>query len=111
MLVVSVARRRQEIGLLKVLGFVKGQVASVVSWQATTLALIGIVIGIPVGLVIGQATWRAFASNLGAVPVSVAPIWLIAALITGVLVVANLIAAGPALVAAHSKVGDLLRIQ
>jgi hypothetical protein len=109
MLVVSVARRRQEIGLLKVLGFVKGQVASVVSWQATTLALIGIVIGVPIGVVIGQAAWTAFASNLGAVPVSVVPIWLIVVLIGGVLVVANLIAVGPALVASRSKVGDLLR--
>jgi hypothetical protein len=111
MLVVSVARRRQEIGLLKVLGFVRGQVASVVRWQATTLALVGIVIGIPAGVVIGQATWKAFASNLGAVPVSVVPIWLIAVLIAGVLLVANLIAVGPALAAARSKVGDLLRSQ
>jgi hypothetical protein len=109
MLVVSVARRRQEIGLLKVLGFVKSQVASVVSWQATTLALIGIVIGVPIGVVIGQAAWTAFAGNLGAVPVAVVPIWLIAVLIGGVLVVANLIAVGPALVASRSKVGDLLR--
>jgi len=111
MLVVSVARRRQEIGLLKVLGFVKRQVASVVSWQATTLAIVGIVIGIPTGLVIGQAAWTAFAKNLGAVPVSVVPIWLIAVLIAGVLVVANLIAVGPALLASRSKVGDLLRTQ
>jgi hypothetical protein len=111
MLVVSVARRRQEIGLLKVLGFVRRQVASVVGWQATTLALVGIVIGIPSGVVVGQAVWTAFAGDLGAVPVSVVPVWLIAALIVGVLVVANLIAVGPALVASRSKVGDLLRTQ
>jgi ABC-type antimicrobial peptide transport system permease subunit len=80
-----------------------------VSWQAMTLALIGIVIGVPIGVVIGQAAWTAFASNLGAVPVSVVPIWLIVVLIGGVLVVANLIAVGPALVASRSKVGDLLR--
>ena len=42
LLVVSVSRRRQEIGLLKVLGFVNGQIASTVAWQATTLALVGI---------------------------------------------------------------------
>jgi hypothetical protein len=109
LLVVSVSRRRREIGLLKVLGFVNGQVASGVAWQATTLALVGIVVGVPLGLVIGQAVWKAFASNLGAVPVSVVPIWVIAVLVAGVLVVANLIAVAPALVATRSKPGELLR--
>jgi len=109
LLVVSVTRRRREVGLLKVLGFVNGQVASAVAWQATTLALVGIVIGVPLGLVAGQAVWTAFANNLGVVPVSVVPIWLIAVLVVGVLVVANLIAVAPALVATRSKPGELLR--
>ena len=69
LLVVSVSRRRRETGLLKALGFVKGQIASAVAWQATTLALIGIVIGVPVGIVAGRLVWRAFATNLGVVPV------------------------------------------
>jgi hypothetical protein len=111
LLVVSVSRRRREIGLLKVIGFVNGQVASTVAWQATTLALVGIVIGIPLGLVIGQAVWKAFANSLGAVPVSVVPVWLIAVLVAGVVVAANLIAVGPALAATRYKVGVLLRTQ
>jgi hypothetical protein len=109
LLVVSVTRRRREVGLLKVLGFVNGQVASAVAWQATTLALIGIVIGVPLGLVVGPAVWRAFANNLGVVPVSVVPVWLIVVMVAGVLVVANLIAVLPALVATRSKPADLLR--
>jgi hypothetical protein len=109
LLVVSVSRRRREVGLLKVLGFVNGQVASAVAWQATTFAVVGIVIGVPLGVVIGQAVWKTFANNLGVVPVSVVPIWLVAVLVAGVLVVANLIAIAPALVATRSKPGDLLR--
>jgi hypothetical protein len=109
LLVVSVSRRRKEVGLLKVLGFVNGQVVSTVAWQASTVALVGIVIGVPLGLVVGQAVWRAFASNLGVVPVSVVPIRLIGVLVAGVLVVANLIAVAPALVATRSKPGELLR--
>ncbi len=109
LLVVSVTRRRREVGLLKVLGFVNGQVVAAVAWQATTLALVGIVIGCR------SAWWsvgrygRAFANNLGVVPVSVVPIWLIAVLVAGVLVVANLIAVAPALVAIRSKPAELLR--
>jgi hypothetical protein len=109
LLVVSVSRRRREVGLLKVLGFVNAQVGATVAWQASTLALVGIVVGVPIGLLAGQAVWRAFASNLGVVPVSVVPVWLIAVLVAGVLVVANLIAVAPALVATRSKPGELLR--
>jgi len=111
MLVVSVARRRREIGLLKVLGFVDSQVGSIVAWQATTLAGIGIIVGAPLGIVIGRAVWSAFANNLGAVPVSVVPIWFLVALLAGVVVVVNLIAIGPALVATQSKPKELLRAQ
>jgi len=111
LLVVSVARRRQEIGLLKALGFVNSQVASSVIWQATTMALIGIVIGVPVGIVIGQEVWRAFADNLGVVPVPVAQAWLLVALAVGVMVVANVLAIAPALVATRSQPRQLLRAQ
>ena len=109
LLVVSVARRRREIGLLKVLGFLNRQVAATVAWQATTLALIGIVIGVPLGVVVGQAVWNAFADNLGAVPVAVVPVWVIVALAVGVLAAANLLAIGPALVATRSKPARLLQ--
>ena len=111
LLVVSVARRRREIGLLKVLGFTNSQVGSVVAWQATTLAGIGIIVGTPLGVVIGRAVWTEFARNLGAVPVSVVPIWFLGALLAGVVIVANLIAIAPALVATQSKPKELLRAQ
>ena len=65
LLVVSVSRRRREVGLLKVLGFVNRQVVSTVSWQATTLALVGVVVGVPLGLVVGRAVWNTFADNWG----------------------------------------------
>ncbi len=116
---VSVSRRRREIGLLKVLGFVNHQVISSVGWQSTTLALIGLVVGVPLGVIAGRTTWTLFASHLGAVPVPVVPIGLlgvlvvgvlvVGVLVVGVLVVANLLAIGPALVATRAKPGWLLR--
>ena len=109
LLAVSVSRRRREIGLLKVLGFVNRQVGATVSWQATTVALIGIVAGVPLGVVTGRAVWIAFANNLGAVPVSVVPSSVIVLMVTGVVVVANLIAVVPAIVATHSTPAELLR--
>jgi len=111
-LVVSISRRRREIGLLKSLGLVNNQVGAAVCWQASTVAMVGIVVGVPLGVALGQVVWKAFAINLGAVPVSTVPAWLIVVLAAGVLVVSNLLAVAPALVAARSKTaGQLLRTQ
>ena len=43
----SASRRRREFALLKVLGFVQRQVRVSVSWQATTVAMVGIVVRRP----------------------------------------------------------------
>ena len=103
LLVVSVVRRRREMGLLKALGFVNVQVGATVLWQATTVALVGIVIGIPLGIVVGRVVWDAFATNLGAVPVAAVPGSTIAALAIGVLVVANALAVIPAVTSARRR--------
>ncbi len=112
LLVVSVVRRRREMGLLKALGFVNRQVGATVLWQATTIAVVGIVVGIPLGIVVGRVVWNAFATNLGAVPVAAVPGGTIAVLAVGVLVVANALAVIPAMTAARRRsVGQLLRTQ
>lgn len=109
LLVVSVSRRRRENGLLKALGFVRGQAAAVVFWQATTVAVIGIAAGVPLGLAAGRVIWRAFAGNLGVVAVPVLPGGLITLLAAGVLAAAAVIAIIPALAAARAHPAPALR--
>ena len=111
LLVVSVSRRRREMGLLKSLGFVNHQIAATVAWQATALALVGIVVGAPVGSVLGSWVWDAFAKNIGAVPVSVVQVWLLSTIVVGILVAANLLAVAPAFAARRSRPQQLLRAQ
>ena len=77
-----------------------------------TVALVGIVVGVPLGTVVGRVVWNAFATNLGAVPVAAMPGLTIAALAIGVLVVANVLAVIPAVASARKRsVGQLLRVQ
>jgi ABC-type lipoprotein release transport system permease subunit len=111
LLLVSVNRRRTEAGLLKVLGFLRRQVAAVVGWQATVVALIGIVAGVPLGIAAGKIAWRLFATNFGVVPVPVVPAAVLAVLACGVLVAANALAAAPAWLAARSRPAQLLRAE
>jgi hypothetical protein len=108
LMVVSVSRRRRETGLLKVLGFVNSQVIWAVSWQATTLALVGIIVGIPLGVIAGRAIWDLFASHLGVVPLPVLPVGIVGVLAACVIVGANLLAVGPAVAATRAKPGRLL---
>ena len=111
LLVVSVARRRTEAGLLRALGMVRRQLAAIVFWQATTVAVVALAAGIPLGIAAGRAIWRAFAISLGVVPVPVVQAWLIVALAAGALLAANALAAVPAMSAARSRPGQLLRTE
>jgi hypothetical protein len=111
LLVVSVARRRTESGLLRALGMVRRQLAAIVFWQATTVAVVAIAAGIPLGIAAGRAIWRAFAISLGVVPVPVVQAWLIVALAAGALIAAIALAAVPAMSAARSRPGQLLRTE
>ena len=95
-------------GLLKALGFVRRRAAFAVFWQTTTVAPAGIVIAVPVDIVVGRLICQAFAANLGvvAVPVVSARTFAVAAL--GTLILANVLAAGPVLVAARARPASLL---
>lgn len=109
LLFVTVARRRREIALLKVLGFVRRQVVAAVCWQATTVSVVGIVVGVPTGAALGDFVWRTFASNLGAVPVAVVPLGLVVAIGAGVVVFGNLLALAPAVLATRLHPAEALR--
>jgi len=108
-LVVSVARRRREAGLLRALGFVRRQIAYSVWWQTTTITLVGLVVGVPVGIAVGRAIWQEFARSLGVLPDAVVVPWVIVAVGAGTFVVASALAIGPAVVAARSRPSNLLR--
>jgi ABC-type lipoprotein release transport system permease subunit len=108
-LVVSVTRRRREVGLLKALGFVRRQVAFSVSWQTTTVALVGIVIGVPAGIAVGRGVWDVFARSLGVLSVTEVTAWVIVVVAVATIVVANVLAIPPAIVASRSRSASLLR--
>ena len=111
LLLSSLNRRRREIGLLKTLGLLRYQVALSVGWQTTTLAVIGIVIGVPLGIAAGRAVWTAFAHNLGVGTTPVVTAWIMVALAVATLIVANLLAVVPAFFAARSRPASLLRTE
>ena len=110
-LVMFVRRSRRQIGVLKTLGFTRGQVLTTVGWHATAIAVIALVIGLPLGIVAGRLTWHAISTSLGVDTVQSLPLQAIAAMAALVLVVANLAAFAPGVSAARTRPSSTLRAE
>ena len=110
-LAASVRRRRRDLALLKALGFTPRQLAAAIAWQATVAAVIGIVVGIPLGIVVGRELWTLFAHNINAVPDPTVPVLSVFLVGVGALVFANLVAALPGRSAARTPTGLVLRAE
>ena len=102
-LLTGVRRRRRDLAILKTLGFVRWQVAAAVAWQSTTLAVVALLFGVPLGVAGGRWVWRVFADELGIVPQPVVPALAVLVLVPATVVVANVLAAGPGRAAAGTR--------
>jgi ABC-type antimicrobial peptide transport system permease subunit len=85
----TVRRRRRDLAVLRTLGFVDRQLSALVRWQATTFALVGLVLGIPIGVVAGRLVWHEVASGIG-VDTTAAPALLPVVLVAVVVIVVAL---------------------
>jgi predicted lysophospholipase L1 biosynthesis ABC-type transport system permease subunit len=110
-LVTAVRRRRHDLALLKTLGFNRRLVAATVAWQATTLATVGLIIGIPAGLLLGSIIWRPVANNVGVSTTAALPARALLVTIPAVLLGTNLVAYLPARSAARTRPAVALRTE
>jgi predicted lysophospholipase L1 biosynthesis ABC-type transport system permease subunit len=82
-----------------------------VAWQATTIAAIGVIVGLPLGMGLGRFAWNLFATELGVAPEPLAPVWPVLIFIPSTLLLANLIALVPARTAAATRPAMVLRAE
>jgi ABC-type lipoprotein release transport system permease subunit len=94
---------------LKSLGFTPRQLAAVVAWQSTVTAVVGIIVGVPFGIVVGRQLWTVFARNINAVPDPTVPVWAVILVALGAFVFANVVAALPGAIAARTPTALVLR--
>jgi energy-converting hydrogenase Eha subunit A len=107
-LIASVRRRRRDLALLKTLGFTSRQLSATIAWQASVIALVATIIGVPLGIAAGRQLWTLFARSIDAVPEPTVPASLIVVAI-GTLILVNLVAAIPARIAARTPAALALR--
>jgi len=110
-LVTSVRRRRRDLAILRALGFTRRQVSRAVAWQATTIILISLAIGLPVGVIAGRWGWEVFVGQLGYVPLPIVPLLQVLLIIPVAIVLANLISRFPARTAARNQPAFALKTE
>ena len=110
-LVTSIRRRRRDLAVLKTLGFVRRQVSATVAWQASTLAAIALLIGLPLGVAVGRWAWTIFADAIGVLPVPVVDLPPVLLAIPVTLLLANLIALIPGRLAAATRPAAVFRAE
>lgn len=108
-LVTCIRRRRRDLATFATLGFRPRQVAATLAWQATTIAIIALVVGLPLGIAAGRTVWALIMASIGTSVPAVTP-WAALGAVTLVVVVgANAIAALPARQAARTHPATTLR--
>ncbi len=110
-LVTTVRRRRHDLAVLRSIGFTRRQTRGAIAWQATLLAVVGIVVGVPLGIATGRLAWRWLADDFPIVyvpPLAALAVLLVASI---ALVLANALAAGPAHIASRIRPADALRVE
>jgi hypothetical protein len=107
----SVRRRRQDLAVLKTIGFTRRQLAATVAWQATVAAIVGSAVGIPLGIALGRWLWTAFARQIYAVPQPAVPVLSVLLLPLCALALVNLVAALPGRSAARTPAALALRTE
>ncbi len=110
-LLTSIRRRGREIAILKTLGFERHDIRATVAWQATTIAAVGLLAGVPIGLGIGRFAWNLFAADLGVASEPVVPVWPGLLVLPAAVLLANLVALLPGRIAAATPPGAVLRTE
>lgn len=108
-LALSVRLRRRDLAVLRALGAVRGQIALAVWSQASLTALVGSLVGLPLGVALGRQAWGLVAAGVGVLDRPLIAWAVLAGVVAAVLAVANLVATGPALIASRLRPAGVLR--
>jgi predicted lysophospholipase L1 biosynthesis ABC-type transport system permease subunit len=107
--VTNATRRRRDLALLETLGFRTRQVTGTIASHAVTIAILGLVVGIPAGVLVGRLAWRAVAHSVGIDPAADVPALLVLATVPASLVVVLLMSVYPARQVARIRPAVALR--
>ena len=109
--VVSGRRWQRDFAILKALGLLRRQVREITAWQATILAGLALLIGVPLGLAAGRWSWQLFSHGVGIPADARVPGALVLVMVPAVLIIANAVALWPGRSAARTPPARALRTE
>ena len=107
----SLRARRRDLAIVRALGGAPRLLRRSVHWQATLVTLVPALIGIPLGLIAGRLVFKALADDIGALDTAKYPVAALAAVVAGVVLIANLVAIWPARLARRLSTAAALRTE
>ncbi len=110
-LVISSRTRRHECAVLRAIGLGPRASRSIVYWQASAIAVVGLVVGLPLGTVVGRWVWREVAARVPLVYVAPFTLMVVGLAIPVTLVLANAVAIWPARRISLAPPADALRAE
>jgi ABC-type lipoprotein release transport system permease subunit len=110
-LATAARRRAHDIAVLRALGMTQRQCRCVVATQASILAVIGLLFGVPLGLAVGRTVWRAVADYTPLQYVAPTSVWALVLVAPAALLIANVLAALPGRRAARLRISHVLRAE
>ena len=108
-LITGSRHRAGELAVLLALGITRRQAAACVSWQATVIGVIALLVGVPTGLIIGRAAWRLTADSLSFVYVGPWSTLVLLWTVPSALIVCWMLSVWPARAAGRRRVAEVLQ--
>ena len=110
-LVTMLARNRTTLAVLAALGFTRGQRRGVALFASTALVFLGVVIGIPIGLVLSERIWRAVSNGIDLPSAAAVPWATLVVASLGALATAAIVALVASRGAARMTPSEQLRVE
>lgn len=107
----SVRSRSQQFAVLRALGFTRRMTRTVIGSQCTTVGLFGLILGIPIGAVLGRSAWAWMSARLPLFYVSPLVAGIFVIVVALVLLVVNVVALEPARRISRITPAELLRTE
>jgi ABC-type lipoprotein release transport system permease subunit len=110
-LATSARRRARETATLRALGLTRKAGAGIVVTQALTIVVVALVVGVPLGLLLGARIWTVLAEGAHVIVQTIAPAAAITVFVGAIVVLAAVATLGPAWRTARLRPGEALRTE